>query len=118
MTTTYTYVNRRNSNYFRYTFNPDNGIKGISDNYIGLSVPQKIVYAIKNYPNRRSFYFSEWDNIKLISKNVIQELGDDSTIISIHWNEFSIKYNDNTYEITRKFSSDLAWKSYEITKIN
>ena len=81
-------------------------------------MPQKIVYAIKNYPNRRSFYFSEWDNIKSISKNVIQELGDDSTISNIHWNEFSIKYNGDTYEITRKFSSDLAWKSYEITKIN
>lgn len=117
MTNTYTYVSRRNSNYFRYTLNTANFNKFMFDNYTSLSIPQKIVFSIKNYPNRRSFYFNEWNNIKSIGKKVIEELGNDSKIINIYWNEFSIKYNNDIYEITRNFSSDLVWNSYEITKI-
>jgi len=116
MTTSYTYVRRKNNYLFRYP-SQISKIAQIPNNYAYLSTAKKIAYAIKNYPSRKSFYFDDWEDLRWVVMQLINELGHDNCIKGkIGWNEFIIKYKDEEFNITRSFSSDLAWKSYDISK--
>lgn len=115
-TYSYTYVHQKRHSIFKYphkiTQYPP------YDPYFELNNAKKIVYAIKNYPARKSFYFSDWDDLKVVAHQVIWELQEDSTIVGkIGWNDFSIKFRDQVFEINRKLSSDLSWKTFEILKL-
>jgi len=112
----YTYVHQKRNTIFRY---PHKIIQyPPHDPYLDLNSAKKIVYAIKNYPARRSFYFSDWDNLKVIAHQVIWELQEDSSIEgNIGWNDFTVKFKGELYEINRKLSGDLSWKTFEISKL-
>lgn len=113
----YTYVHKRKNGMFKYPLEIKQTI--LNDSYYFFSIPRKLSYAIQNYPARKSFYFEDWDDIKIIANQVIRELNDESASINgkIYWNEFSINYKGDIYEISRKMSQDLYWKTYEINKI-
>ena len=76
----------------------------LNDSYYFFSIPRKISYVILNYPARKSFYFEDWDDIKIITNQVIRECKDESATINgrNYWNEFSINYKSDIYEISRK----------------
>ena len=117
MTTSYTYVSRKNNNLFQYPTGISK-IRPFEDVYTFLSDAKKIAYAIKNYPARKSFYFDEWNDLNIIIKQLIKELGQENCSKSnIYFNEFTIIYKNEKFEVSRNFSSDLHWKTYDITKI-
>jgi len=113
---TYTYVHKKKNPLFRYSLK----IKEypIDNNYRYLNTVNKIVYAIKNYPERKSFYFDTFEDIKVIANKVVHDLGNEAILDDkIYWNEFAIKYKGEYYEISRCVSSNLYWKTFEIKKI-
>jgi len=118
MSLTYTYVHNRNNKYFKYNYNTQNAMKIINDNFINLLTAHKIAYAIKNYPARKSFYFTNLENMENIAKDLIKELGKDNCEkITVYFNDIFITYLGNKFEITRNYSNIHQWNSYEIIKI-
>lgn len=117
MTTSYTYVPRKNNNIFRYPTQISK-ISAIPNNYIYLSTAKKIAYAIKKYPSRKSFYFDEWEDLRWVVMELMKELGYEHCEKGmISWNEFTIKYKGEKFNVCRNYASDLVWKSYDISKV-
>ena len=111
MTTSYTYISRKRSYYYKPLISTE---PIIVPAYI--STARKIANTIREYSSSSSFWFSEWEDLNLVSRQLISELGEGEVVGKVDWNKFTFQFQGVVYTIERKLSSDLSWKFYKITR--
>lgn len=111
MTTSYTYISRKRSYYKPLIFTEPIIVPAY------ISTARKLANIIKNYLSVSTFWFNEWEDLGMIFRHLIRELGYDEKIGNIGWNKFTIEFQGMLFKVERVLAEDFKWKYFRVEKI-